>query len=118
MKTQNPTPSSISRRAFLSRSTSAAALAVISPRLLAAESAVAGRPAGKPNSVFNGVRVGCITYSYRGGKINTAEETLDALLQDGISEVELMDGPIRSFTGMRGGRGRRGDGGEPTPAPT
>ena len=26
----------------------------------------------KPNSVFNGVHIGCITYSYRGG-LDTAE---------------------------------------------
>lgn len=96
--------STISRRSFLSSATSLAALSIVSPRLLAAEAKA------KPNSVFNGVRVGCITYSFRGGKINTAEETLDALLQCGISEVELLDGPIRSYAGIRGGaRGRRGE---------
>jgi sugar phosphate isomerase/epimerase len=66
----------------------------------------------KPNSVFEGVRIGCITYSYRGGA-DTAEYTLDCLLKGGLSETELMDGPIRSFAGIaapRGGRGgRRGD---------
>ena len=31
---------------------------------------------------IHGVRVGVITYSYRGGNINTAEETLKALLED------------------------------------
>lgn len=57
---------------------------------------------------FHGVRVGCITYSYRGGP-DTAEYTLECLLKDGLSETELMDGPIRSFTGIgrRGGRGPR-----------
>ena len=39
------------------------------------------------------MRIGCISYSYRGA-INTAEDTLKALVQDGLSEVELMDGPI------------------------
>ena len=34
--------------------------------------------AEKPNSVFNGVRIGCITYSYR-SMAKTAEETLKAL---------------------------------------
>lgn len=118
MKTPTAIPTSISRRLFLSSATSAAALSVISPHLWAAEGAGATRAAGKPNSVFNGVRIGCITYSYRGGRINTAEETLDALVQNGISEVELMDGPIRAFTGMRGGRGRRDNPAEPTPVPT
>ena len=47
----------------------------------------AGPDAAKPNSVFNGVRIGCITYSYR-GEITSAEDTLKALIEDGLSEVE------------------------------
>jgi sugar phosphate isomerase/epimerase len=65
----------------------------------------------KPNSIFSGVRIGCITYSYRGGP-DTAEYTLECLLKDGLSETELMDGPIRSYAGLpaRAGRGgRKGD---------
>ncbi len=69
----------------------------------------------KPNSVFNGVRIGCITYSYRGGP-ETAEYTLQCLLKDGISETELMDGPIRAYAGIAGSR-RRGGRGDQTPAP-
>jgi sugar phosphate isomerase/epimerase len=118
MKPKTAVQTSLSRRSFLSRATSATTLAVLSPRLWAAEETSPARVAGKPNSVFNGVRIGCITYSYRGGKINTAEETLDALLQDGLSEVELMDGPIRAFAGLRGGRGRRDNPAEQTSAPT
>jgi len=71
---------------------------------------VLGAAAAKPNSVFNGVRIGCITYSYRDDRINSAEDTLKALLADGLSEVELMDGPIRSFAGIGGGRGPGGGG--------
>jgi sugar phosphate isomerase/epimerase len=91
------------RRKFIGRAAAMAACAAISPHIVAAEAA----SKGKPNSVFHGVRIGVITYSYRGGNINTAEETLKALLEDGLSEVELMDGPIRSFAGIRSG-GRRG----------
>ena len=58
--------------------------------------------ADRPNSVFNGVRIGCITYSYR-GEVESAEDTLKALIEDGLSEVEMMDGPIRSYAGMTGG---------------
>src|SRR6188508_2998270 len=63
----------------------------------------------KPNSVFSGVRIGAITYSYRGGP-DTAEYTLECLLKDGLSETELMDGPIRSFAGLpgRAGKGKKG----------
>src|SRR5436309_7105437 len=102
--TPNAIDSRTTRRAFLGGTAALAASAVL-PR------GVFGGDAGKPNSVFNGVRIGCITYSYRGGP-NTAEYTLDCLLKDGLSETELMDGPIRSFAGMTGGgRGRgRGDG--------
>ncbi|MHC5539822.1 sugar phosphate isomerase/epimerase family protein, partial [Singulisphaera rosea] len=66
------------------------------------------------NSVFNGVRIGCITYSYR-GEISSAEDTLKALVEDGLSEVELMDGPILSYAGIAGGR--RGAG-VPSAVPT
>jgi sugar phosphate isomerase/epimerase len=118
MKTKTDMQPSTSRRSFLARATSFTALAVVTPRLWSADNTSA--PAtGKPNSVINGVRIGCITYSYRGGNINTAEETLQALLQNGLSEVELMDGPIRSYAGIRGGgRGRRDDAAEAPPKPT
>jgi sugar phosphate isomerase/epimerase len=90
------------RRAFLG-GTAALVASVVLPR------DAFGGAAGKPDSVFNGVRIGCITYSYRGGP-STAEHTLDCLLKDGLSETELMDGPIRSFAGIPGGGGGRGRG--------
>src|ERR1044071_7918275 len=104
------------RREFIGRAAAMAACAAIAPRIVAAEAA----SSAKPNSVIHGVRVGVITYSYRGGNINTAEETLKALLEDGLSEVELMDGPIRAFAGIRGGGRRRrpGASAEPEPKPT
>jgi sugar phosphate isomerase/epimerase len=98
------------RRAFLGATATAAAWTLISPRLNAAESAPkAAVPAGKPNSVFNGVRIGCINYSYR-GEINSAEDTLKALIQDGLSEVEMMGETIEKYAGIRpAGRPRGGD---------
>ncbi|HEY1376974.1 MAG TPA: sugar phosphate isomerase/epimerase [Gemmataceae bacterium] len=110
--THNTTDGRTTRREFLGGAAALAAAAVL-PR------AAFGRDAGKPNSVINGVRLGCITYSYRGGP-DTAEYTLDCLLKDGLSETELMDGPIRSFAGITGGRRGRGraDGqGKAAPAP-
>lgn len=82
------------RRAFLGGAAALAAAAVVPGRVLLAADA-----SGKPNSVFNGVRIGCITYSYR-GNVNTAEDTLKALIKDGLSEVELMGGPIQAYTGI------------------
>jgi sugar phosphate isomerase/epimerase len=106
MNTQSRTGNPATRRAFLGTAATAAACAVMPRHVL-------GAGADRPNSVFQGVRIGCITYSYR-GEINSAEDTLKALIEDGLSEVELMDGPIRSYTGIAGG-GRRGTGAQPTP---
>ena len=92
-----------SRREFLGGAAALAACAIVPGRVLGGESPPpAAAASGKPNSVFNGVRIGCITYSYRGG-INSAEDTLKALIQDGLSEVELMGGPIQSYAGLGGG---------------
>ena len=88
------TTHSLSRRHFLG-STLAAATGFSLPRFASA--------AEKPNSVFGGVRVGCITYSYR-SMAKTAEETLKALLDCGISETELMGGPTQLFAGIKGGK--------------
>jgi len=101
MKTPIMTEGPATRRAFLGGVAAIAACALLPRRVLGAGSP-SGRatPGSKPNSVFNGVRIGCITYSYRGGDVgNTAEDTLKALIQDGLSEVELMGGPIQAYTG-------------------
>src|SRR4051812_48747896 len=75
----------------------------------------------KPNSVFNGVQVGTITYSYRQMLDQSAEATLKYVLDSGISAIEIMGGPVESFAGApaapvreagAGGRGAgRGPGG-------
>jgi len=82
----NSETDSMNRRHFLG----ASAAALIAARAASAASA---------KDDFGGVRVGCITYSYR-GEVETAEDTLQALLKAGLGEVELMDGPIRLFTGL------------------
>jgi len=97
------------RREFLGGAAALAACLALPRYASAAEST-------KPCSVFNGVRIGTITYSYR-GVANTAEETLKALLQDGLSECELMGGPIQSFAGISGG-GKKGKGAPAAPKPT
>src|SRR3954471_9480118 len=98
---------SLNRRGFLTGAAAAGAIAVLGARApvianLADDAGAPAAPAGKPNSVINGVHIGCITYSYRGG-IGTAEDTLKALVKDGLSETELMDAPIRAYTGIPGG---------------
>src|SRR3954464_8959686 len=106
MGTRNDFNGILNRRNFLGGTLAAGAAAAIGGRAwavdVAKDAAENATPAGKPNSVFNGVRVGCITTSSRAG-VDTAEYTLECLLKDGLSETELMDGPIRSFAGVGGG---------------
>jgi sugar phosphate isomerase/epimerase len=72
----------------------------------------------RPNSVVNGVRVGTITYSYRGMPDQSAEAMLRYIVDSGISQIEFMGGPVEAFAGApqapQGGGGRRG-GQPPTP---
>ena len=105
------TTGGLTRRGFLGGAAAMAACAIVTRRVLAGEApagasggARVALPQDKPNSVFNGVRIGCISYSYR-GSINSAEDTLKALIKDGLSEVELMGGPIQTFAGMKGSGG-------------
>ncbi|MBL7817905.1 MAG: sugar phosphate isomerase/epimerase [Saprospiraceae bacterium] len=53
----------------------------------------------KPNSKINGVQIGTITYSFRDMPDQSAEATLQYVLDCGISAIELMGGPAESFAG-------------------
>lgn len=99
----------LTRREFLGRAATVAACALVPGRLLEAAGS------GKPCSVFHGVRIGCITYSYR-SMVSSAEDTLKALLQGGLSEVELMGGPIQEYAGISGGG--KGKAAKQAPKPT
>lgn len=100
MKTNIVTNLSSNRREFLGSAAALAAGLALPRHVVAAESA-------KPNSVINGVRIGCISYSYR-SMATSAEDTLKALLADGLSEVELMGGAIQQYAGLAGGGGGKG----------
>jgi sugar phosphate isomerase/epimerase len=93
------------------------------------ESLFGALPQPKPSSVFGGVQVGTITYSYRSMPDQSAEAILKYVVDSGISGIELMGGPVESFAGAPqaaargggpGGDGRgpagRGPGGAPGPA--
>lgn len=54
--------------------------------------------AAKPKSVFGGVQIGAITYSFR-ALPGSAEETLKYCLDCGISAVELMSNVAESYAG-------------------
>jgi sugar phosphate isomerase/epimerase len=114
MKTHATPLSFTNRRAFLASAATLAACALSPVRSFAAAPSLAKSGATKPNSVFNGVRIGCITYSYR-SMFTSAEDTLAALLEDGLSEVELMGGPIEAYAGILAPRGRGKKGATPEP---
>ncbi|MPR33376.1 sugar phosphate isomerase/epimerase family protein [Salmonirosea aquatica] len=87
----------LSRRQFLTR----ASLAVGGAALLVHDTF--GVPAyiknlGKPNSVFNGVQVGAITYSWR-SMPGSAEDILRYCQECNISAIELMGPTAESFAG-------------------
>lgn len=72
-----------------------------------------GLPQARPNSLFGGVQIGAITYSFRSMRDQSAEATLQYVLDSGISAIELMGDPAEAFagrpaSGRGGGRGGRG----------
>jgi sugar phosphate isomerase/epimerase len=72
--------------------------------------------AAKPNSVFGGVQIGTITYSFR-ELPSSAEQVLQYCLDCGISAIELMSSVAESYAGapLPAGRGPGGGGRQMTP---
>jgi sugar phosphate isomerase/epimerase len=108
MKTK-PLIAPISRRSFLDRAAALVLCAAMPPLSRAATASA------KPNSVFNGVRIGTITYSYR-SMFSNAEQILTALVTDGLSEVELMGPAIQAYAGFNVSSGKARKSGD-APAP-
>ncbi len=82
-------------------------------RIAMAAAAAPGLIAAKPNSVFGGVQIGVITYSFR-ALPSSAEEVLKYCLDCGISGIELMSNVAESYAGSpatSGPGGQRGPGG-------
>jgi hypothetical protein len=77
---------------------------------LAAAALPAASLLAKPNSVFGGVQIGVITYSFR-ALPSSAEEVLKYCLDCGISGVELMSNVAESYAGSPAPAGRGGPGG-------
>ncbi len=55
-------------------------------------------PSDKPDSNFNGVQVGVITYSWR-SMPGTPQDIINYCLQDGISSIELMGNVAEEYAG-------------------
>jgi len=90
-----------SRRTFIGGAAALAASSLVATRASAAL-------AEKPNSNFNGVQIGIITYSYR-SLPSTAEDLLKYITKCGISTIELMGGPAEQFAGAPHGKKRHGN---------
>ncbi len=91
----------LSRRRFLGIATVAAA------GIAGAQGTAFGMPAyiknlGKPNSVFKGVQIGVITYSFR-SMPGSAEQLLQYCLDSNVSAIELMGDPAEQFAGAPAG---------------
>jgi sugar phosphate isomerase/epimerase len=108
------------RREFLQKSALGIAGLAVAPSWLQGAPAFI-KSLNKPNSVINGVQIGCITYSFRSMPDQSAEATLKYVVDSGLSSIELMGDPAESFAGMPvspvnrakmfqlGGKQRRGE---------
>src|SRR5882672_5452626 len=86
-----------SRREFIGKSALAiTGLAISIPRVFGAPAIL--RNLGKPNSKFNGVQLGTITYSFRSLPTN-AEQVLKYCLDANVSAIELMGSTAEAFAG-------------------
>ncbi len=88
----------VSRRTFIGGAAALAASTVLSDH---ARSAAIARP----NSNFNGVQIGVITYSYRSIP-GSAGDLLEHITTCGISSIELMGDMAESFAGAPAGKKR------------
>lgn len=86
------------RREFLIKSALGAAGLVAAPAWLQGAPSIL-KSYNKPNSIINGVQIGCITYSFRSMPDQSAEATLKYVIDSGLSAIELMGDPAESFAG-------------------
>jgi len=89
----------VSRRGFLGTAATAvafSALPAVSPELSTPASGAAGR--ARPNSKFNGVQIGTITYSFRNLDPGI-EGVLKACVEANCSSIELMSNGIEDWCG-------------------
>ena len=86
------------RRSFIGKTaTLAAGLTLSGPKLWGSPNYIPHLL--KHNSIINGVQIGLITYSFRAMKDQSAEATLQYILDSGVNAIELMGGVAESFIG-------------------
>ncbi len=95
---KNQSKLSVSRRGFLGSAAAVAALSAVplsactstpeAPEDTYAVKNALKTPDGKPNSKFNGVQIGAITYSFR-SMVNSWDDVIQACIDSGLSSIEL-----------------------------
>lgn len=103
MKNPDYRLSNLSRRKFLGLTAAAAAITVLPAGMSFPEAS--RKQKNKPNSLFGGVQIGAITYSWRSMPGN-AEDILKYCLQTGISSIELMGDVAERYAGLPQGPAR------------
>lgn len=93
IQNQNP---AVSRREFIEKSALAITGVAIASQVIGAPAII--KSLGKPNSKFNGVQLGTITYSFRSMPCN-AEQVLKYCLDANVSAIELMGNTAEAFAG-------------------
>ncbi len=86
----------LSRRSFLKNGTLVTGLALIAGSSFGMPSYI--KNLGKPNSLFKGVQVGVISYSWR-SMPSSAEQVLQYCIDSNLSAIELMGPSAESFAG-------------------
>ncbi|MEC3878396.1 sugar phosphate isomerase/epimerase family protein [Parapedobacter sp. 10938] len=104
MKSKEKTP--ISRRQFLASTSALMIGAAIAPPAWGMPAYI--RNLGKPDSVFKGVQIGVITYSFR-SMPSSAEELLRYCVEANVSAVELMGPAAEAFAGAPEAPAKTGD---------
>jgi len=92
----------LSRRKFLGITTAAAGLSLIPWRADSSFPSVL-QNTSKPTSMFGGVQVGAITYSWR-SMPGTPEDIVKYCQQTGISSIELMGDVAEKYAGLPAGK--------------
>ncbi len=98
MEKSNNLSNQISRRKFLGLTASAATFAVV-PANLPVMSFLNAKKSRRITSVFGGVQIGAITYSWR-SMPGSAEDILKYCVECGISSIELMGDVAEKYAGL------------------
>ncbi|MHA7128713.1 sugar phosphate isomerase/epimerase family protein [Algoriphagus namhaensis] len=89
------------RREFIKKSLLASTGLITAPAWLSGAPSLI-KSLGNPPSLIEGVQIGCITYSFRQMKEQSAEAILSYINQAGINAIELMGDPAEEFAGKPG----------------